>query len=235
MGVLVNVVVVPKNSGLKGYAWKVLQEAGFDLERAEKVRDNSLVVDGIEVLLRRGEDIPLIVEEEKEAGRFAVGVTGDDLFDEYRLRNPGNNLMLVNTYDWDDAVAEFRRPALCLMSIGAFADPSEIKIGIPSKYEYTARSFIRDSPLFEGYWVQVKCYNGDVEDALERGYVRLAIDTVYSGKSRRQAGLEIVERIRASDLAVIAPKNGASLLEKMASGIPRGPIIDRRQISELLS
>ena len=38
----IRTIVVPKNTGLKGYAWKALKEAGLDLEQAEEVEDGKL-------------------------------------------------------------------------------------------------------------------------------------------------------------------------------------------------
>ncbi|MBI2657634.1 hypothetical protein HYX08_02975 [Candidatus Woesearchaeota archaeon] len=226
----VNVVVVPKNSGLKGYAWKVLKEAGFDLETAKKVSETKLEKDGLAVLLRRGEDIPRIVEDERRVGKFAVGITGDDLFDEYTLRNPNNILSVVNTYDWDDDGAEFGRPTLCLMSKTGKSptEPAKATVGIASKYEYSGRLFLAKSGLVKGLLMDVQIYNGDVEEAVRRGYASMCIDTVYSGATRRQTGLGIVEKIRSSDLSVIAPVGGFLILEKLAKEIPLGPVIDRR-------
>ncbi|HIJ18569.1 TPA: hypothetical protein HA372_02675 [Candidatus Woesearchaeota archaeon] len=31
----ISAIIVPKNSGLKGYAWKVLKEAGLDIGQAK--------------------------------------------------------------------------------------------------------------------------------------------------------------------------------------------------------
>src|SRR3989338_8130769 len=55
---------------------------------------------------------------------WTKGLTSDDLFDEFRLRNTNNPLKLENTYDWfDDRVDEkgknlvkFYRPALCFIN-----------------------------------------------------------------------------------------------------------------------
>ena len=38
----VSVWVIPKNTGLKGYAWKTLKEAGLDLDDARVVGDGKL-------------------------------------------------------------------------------------------------------------------------------------------------------------------------------------------------
>ena len=95
-GVKIPTLVVPKNSGLKGYVWKVLKEAGLDLEKAKKISETELIAENLDVLLRRGEDIPQIVTDEFRMGRTVLGVTGDDLLDEYRLRNPQNILLVTS-------------------------------------------------------------------------------------------------------------------------------------------
>ena len=230
IGERVDLVVVPKNSGLKGYVWKVLKEAGFDLEKARKVSETKLDMDGLTVLLRRGEDVPRIVEVERRVGRFAVGVTGDDLFDEYRYGNPNNRLSLVNTYDWDDENAEFRRPTMCLMvrNDQVLAAPSEINLGINSKYECTGRLYLATSDVVKGLRMNIETFDGDLEETVERFCIAMCIDNVYSGKTRRDANLDIVERIRASDVSVIAPAGDYAMLEKLAKEIPLGSTVDRR-------
>ena len=41
-GEKISTLVIPKNSGLKGYAWKVLREAGLKLDDTEQVAKNKL-------------------------------------------------------------------------------------------------------------------------------------------------------------------------------------------------
>src|SRR3989338_761984 len=91
-GEKITALVVSKNSGLKGYAWKVMKEAGLDLSAAPGTGPNQVSVGGLTILLRRGEDIPQIVQEQFKRGRLVAGLTGDDLLDEYRLRDPSNTL-----------------------------------------------------------------------------------------------------------------------------------------------
>src|SRR3989338_8127967 len=151
-GEKISALAVPKNNALKGYAWQVLKETGLDLDKSEEIDKNRLKVGGLAVLLRRGEDIPQIVVDEFNRGRIVLGVTGDDLYDEYRYRNPQNPLKIENTYDWYDEKALFKRPALCLINkSGDVGDlPLEARVAINGKYEYTSRDFIEKSPLFRG-------------------------------------------------------------------------------------
>ena len=203
----VSALVVPKNTGLNGYARNVLKEAGLDLESAKKVGETTLMAGNLAILLGRGEDIPRIVEDESLKSRVVLGVTGDDLLDEYRLRNPENKLKIENTYDWDDEAAIFKRPTLCLMNkTGNIEDvPLEARVAINGKYEYTSRNYMQTSPLFDGKLPSVIVYSGDLERTVYRETNDCCIDAVYSGKTMERYGLKIVQKIRFSDLVVISP------------------------------
>jgi len=230
-GEKIEAVVVPKNTGLKGYAWRALEEAGFDLEKAKKVSESELRLKGVPVWLRRGEDISRIVEAQKRNNRFVVGVTGDDLFDEYRLNVPANGLVLVNTYDWLDPDAKFQRPALCLLASWNFESlqaGSRLEVAINRKYGATSRLYLADSKKLEGMRFDIVPYSGDLELAVQKEEVDACIDTVYSGKSAEKAKLRIIEVVRLSDIAVIAPRNGSKpMLEQMVRKISKGRMISR--------
>ena len=201
-------LVVPKNNGLKGYAWKVMKEAGLNLAKAQESGKNRLKIGDLTILLRRGEDIPQIVVDEFERGNIILGLTGDDLYDEYRFRNPQNTLRIENTYDWFDESARFLRPTLCLINkTGKEEDiPLEARVAINGKYEYTGRNYLQTSPLFKGKTPSVKVYSGDVESKVKEKSSDCCIDTVYSGRTViKQYRLKIVQKIRFSDLVVISP------------------------------
>ena len=209
----VSTLVIPKNSGLKGYAWKVMEEAGLKLKSAEEIGKNKLKVGDLTILLRRGEDIPQIVVDEFARGKLVLGLTGDDLYDEYRLRNPENPLRIENTYDWFDESARFFRPTLCLVNrTGNGEDiPLEARVAVDSKYERTSRNYLQTSALFNGKKPSVLVYNGDLESTVASGTNDCCIDVVYSGSTLQQDGLGIVQKIRFSDLVVISPL-GLSLI-----------------------
>ena len=205
-GEKISTLVVPKNTGLKGYAWKVLKEAGLDLDEATEAKPNQLNLKGLTLLLRRGEDIPQIVEDEFRNGRVVLGLTGDDLFDEYKLRKPSNTLRTENTYDWYDERARFLRPTLCLVnttgSINGMSDNPGVAVN--SKYEFISRDYLQRSELFSGRNPNVVVYNGDLEDRVSSGATDCGIDMVYTGNSLDQNGLKVVQKIRFSDLVVIS-------------------------------
>ncbi len=206
-GEKVSTLVVPKNNGLKGYAWKVMKESGLDLESAKELEKGKLKAGDLTILFRRGEDIPQIVVDEFNRGNIIFGSTGDDLYDEYRFKNPNSPLKIENTYDWFDGSARFFRPTLCLISkTGNEEDmPLEVRVAVSGKYECTSRNYLQTSPLFNGKKPVVVVYNGDLESTVASGTNDCCIDTVYSGSTIDQYGLGIVQKIRFSDLIVISP------------------------------
>lgn len=215
----ISTIVVPKNSGLKGYAWQVLKEAGLDLEQAEQVSPQTYQCGDLSVVLKRGEDIPQLVRDyAQQKDEVVLGVTGDDLFDEYRLQNPDAALRLENTYDWDDDAAMFRRPALCFISKTGSVDdiPLDARVALNGKYERTSQQYLEKSPLTVDRSFQETLYYGDVEITVAEGTQDCCFDQVYSGKTLQENGLNIIEVVRYSDLAVISP-----LGEMPDSGIGR--------------
>jgi len=235
IGVPVSALAVPKNTGLKGYAWKVLKEAGLDLGEAVRIGENDMKTkEGVMMWFRRGEDIPQVVMDEFGLGRVVLGITGDDLLDEYRLRNPNNTLKVENTYDWFDLKAKFFRPALCLIGTTDNLDgmPKDVKIALNGKYEYTSRLFLAKDARFVGKRFLLTVYAGDLEDRVKSGANDYCIDTVYSGSTIKSLGLvPIGYPIRFTDVVVISPLASAqrSALERVANGIPQSPVIDRTQ------
>ena len=231
VGEPISALVIPKNTGLKGYAWKVLKEAGLDLKKAQQLDKSTLKLGNLILWLRRGEDIPQIVADEFRNGRVVLGLTGYDLLDEYRLRNPDNTLKVENTYVWYVEEARFRRPALSLINItGQIKDvPLEAFVALNTKYEYNGRLYLSKSPLLISRKYQLKIYFGDLEDRVAKNAADCCIDTVYSGSTIDENGLKVIELIRFSDLVVISPlrKDSQGLLEKLAVEIIMGKVIDR--------
>lgn len=203
----ITALVIPKNTGLKGYAWKVLVEAGLPVDKAQEIGRNQLRIDDLTLLLRRGEDIPQIVVDESRMGNVVLGLTGDDLYDEFRLRNPQNPLRIENTYDWLDPQAKFLRPALCLINTSGNIDdlPLESRVAVNIKYEQTSRQFLETDSRLKGKKFEITLYSGDVESNVIGGKNHCCIDTVYTGRTLDEAQLEIAKIIRLSDLVVISP------------------------------
>lgn len=181
---------IPKNGGLCEYVRDLLPKIGL-----EKCPED------LEVVLTRGEDIPQLVCDWNEKGKLAYGITGDDLFDEFVLATGNKSLAMLNTYDWFDTKAEYLRPALCLMSrTGSFSEiPPKPTIAINRKYELTSKRYL--GSVFSSY--SVKVYAGDTESKVSNGITDYCVEIVYSGKSRKENGLKVIELIRFSDISLI--------------------------------
>jgi len=212
-GEKITTLVIPKNSGLS-YVGQVLREAGLDLDKAKKVEKDKMTLDGLTLVLERGEDVPRVVMDFSERGEVVLGVTGDDLYDEFGLENPDNPLRIENTYDWCDPKAKFGRPALCLINkTGRIEDiPLMAKVAINSKYLYTARQYLENGEISEGRTFKESKYKGNVEGRVAQGK-DCGIEIVYSGGSLEEKELEIVDVVRLSDIVVISPlKSEESLI-----------------------
>jgi phosphoribosyl-ATP pyrophosphohydrolase len=231
-GEKVSTLIIPKNSGLKGYAWKVLKQAGLDLDEAVEVAENTSRIGELTLIQKRGEDIPqLVVDYAVKRGEVVLGVTGDDLYDEFRLRFPDNPLKVENTYDWFDEKAKYLRPALCFINKTGNAEdvPLEARVAINTKYEVTSRDFLVKSPLVQERNFDVAVYNGDVEITVAEGTADCAIDAVYSGKTLDKRDLRVIDRVRFSDLVVLSPlKQDASLFDR-AMTKEYAQVLDRLQ------
>lgn len=200
-------LIIPKNTGLKGYAWEVLREAGLKLDDAQEVARNKLRLNDLGIILKRGEDIPQLVMDYAERGEVVIGVTGDDLFDEYRLGNPNHRLKVENTYDWLDENARFKRPALCLINgTGNVGDvPLEARVAINGKYQHTSGDYLTKSPEMKKRRFERRIYFGDVEITVAEGTSDCCIDVVYSGETIDANNLKVIEIVRFSDIVAISP------------------------------
>ena len=205
---------VPKNGGLNSYVGNMLQEIGVDRNTGEITRNES-VIGKLEIILARGSDIPQRVMDSLGQGNLAYGLTGDDLFDEFRLRMQDSrlafDLALLNTYDWFDPDAEYLRPALCLMNAtGNFADmPPLARVAINAKYVRTSLNYLGERFKDRGMTYSAIEYEGDAEFTVSvNGPNNACVEIVYRGNKspesvKSRSGLKTVEIVRFSDVALI--------------------------------
>jgi phosphoribosyl-ATP pyrophosphohydrolase len=190
---------VPKNGGLNTYVRGLLGEIGVIDNRTRMGRKLS-------VIQSRGEDIGQRVGESIAAGKRAYGLTGDDLFDEFLLRNK-TGVAVLNTYDWFDEAAEFNRPALCLLTKDGNLPREGSRIAVNSKYSRTSARYIKDR--LPG--CRVTEYAGDVEWTVAEGTNDACIEIVYRGdkspdSAKSRTGLKTAEVIRFSDIVLIGER-----------------------------
>lgn len=201
--------MLPKNSGLEAYCTEL-----------ECLPNEKVIV--------RAEDVPVFVEQMLQNGKSVIGLTGEDLFREYKLKNVISKVNVIEKIPWLDESAIFNKPSLCLLGpIGkklknlarakqGFAEPEKLqlfldtsstkpRVAINSKYKFLSEKYLKElkSKNFDFERVYL---NGCTEEAYKMGLCDLVIDIVYSGKSAREAGLAIYERIMESDIVLLGVK-----------------------------
>jgi len=202
-----SVLIIPKNGGLQTVIGKTLQEMGID-EKDPSGRS-------LDVQIYRGEDIPQVVEDMYFDKRVkAVGLTGDDLFDEYAMRNPGTIVQLLETVDWDDENAMFRRPTLRWLTRKGETPQGKVKIAINKKYELTSRAAVDERKDEMGIEPEIRVYAGNTEQTVADGINDMGIEIVYGGKTVKENNLEIRDKVRFSDFAIIGVDETSPLIFK---------------------
>ncbi len=188
-------ILLPKNSGLKKY-----REKAFSLFKSlEKAK----------VIELRGEDIPFMVEEYSRNGKDVIGLTGEDLFNEYCITEKSNNLEIVERIEWSDPDTLYGKPTLCLLGpkgkeLKTLA--KSLTVCISAKYRNMADSYLRKLEG-QGFSFRKIYVSGCVETGYSEGIADLALDIVYSGSTMEKNGLQVYEKIEESDFVIIATKN----------------------------
>jgi phosphoribosyl-ATP pyrophosphohydrolase len=198
------VILVPKNGGLKDIVVKTLKAMGVDYLSFDKIdRDN--YTDGeLTVSIYRGEDIPGVVEDLYfTKGVKAIGLTGDDLYDEYLLRTPLSLVSVLETVEWDDETATFRRPALCWMTREGETPTGKTRIAVNRKYEQTSRRAIDEIKDDLGIEPVITVYSGNTEQTVADSINDLVVEIVYTGTSVTRNKLDLKDKIRCSDFDLI--------------------------------
>ena len=209
------ILFIPKNGGLNDYVINMLPGIGInvDLELKKRARGDvagEIKQDDTTIVLARGEDIPQRVQEYNGQGKLAYGLTGDDLFDEFVLRQSLEIFrqrmpVVLNTYDWFDKKAEYKRPALCLMNRTGNIDdiPQEAKAAVNLKYQYTSEFYLSETPKKNGRRFKITAYAGDTESSVSDGTNDFCVEIVYGGDTRTKNGLEVLDIVRFSDIVLI--------------------------------
>jgi len=189
------ILVLPKNTGLKEYT-RIL------MERYPECKDHKV----IEV---RGEDVPFWISQLSKKGKKVYGLTGEDLYHEYELENPEEDLVeVLDVIEWDDPNALYNKPALCLIGPEerTMEDmPMEITVCASKKYRYIVKDYL-ESYRKLGYSFNEIFVNGSVEISCSEGISNIAIDIVYSGRSMKECGLKIYDVIFKSDCVILGGK-----------------------------
>jgi len=199
-------IVVPKNRSLKACREKV--ERLVEDEGIKKYK----------VLEARGEDIAFFVHSIIKEGGKAIGITGEDLFKEWKLNNPSEHLDIIRRYEWKDEEAMFNKPVLCLLGPKKkeLEDlPKKLRVAISDKYKRISKhylNFLED----HGYSFKKFYLSGSVEEAFPHGIADVIIDIVYSGKSADECGLRCYRKIFECDMVAIGKKEFHHSLPKIS-------------------
>tara|TARA_Y100000310_G_C20501404_1_gene724181 strand:- start:56 stop:658 length:603 start_codon:yes stop_codon:yes gene_type:complete len=188
-------IVVPKNKGLQVYREKALSSLqGVDPSRIIEVR---------------GEDVPFWVEELQGRGKKVVGLTGEDLFNEYLLDKRKNSVTIIDKISWEDPKAKFGKPALCLLGPqdNSFENmPKTLTVCISSKYKKLGRKYLNFLEQ-QGYTFKKIYVMGCVEVSCKEGIADLVIDIVYTGNSLEKFGLSVYDIISQSNFVILGNVN----------------------------
>jgi ATP phosphoribosyltransferase len=182
------IFIVPKNSGLEicyNYTEKYISKN----TRLVKVR---------------GEDVPLFVENLINKGKKVIGITGEDLFNEFKLKS-NSQMGVIEKIIWSDSRFIFEKPTLCILGPKEkkLEDLSKnLKICINSKYKEIANNFLT-SLEEKGYFIDKIYTSGATEEFYSSGISDLVIDIVCTGSSIEKAGLKVYEKIFSSDIVVL--------------------------------
>ncbi len=210
-------IIIPKNSGLKDIVSTTLAKMGLNFSEFKRQSDDIYYGDDLAVYIYRAEDIPGIVEQSYQKNQTKVlGFTGDDLFDEYKINNPNTLLSLIETIDWDDDTAKYRRPALCLIGKNGVRPKGKVSVAVNKKYEATSRKAIDE--LKESLEIEptINLYGGNLEQTVVSGLNDYCIDIVYSGKTLEEKNLSILDTIRFSDFVMIGVDESNPAIFKLA-------------------
>lgn len=201
------IFIIPKNSGLEFKAEEILKKYNLTGK----------------IIKIRGEDIPCFVSKLSNNNKEVIGITGEDLFKEFILKNRDSNLKIVEKIKWEDDNYLFKKPSLCLL--GPKSNNLEnlnkklLKICINSKYKELAKKYILNILENKGYKLEKIYVSGTTEEFFAKGVVDLVIDIVCSGKSAENAGLKVYDKIFESNIVIIGRPDDKKIINFNYKGL----------------
>jgi ATP phosphoribosyltransferase len=181
-------VITAKNSGLIKQVEQTLEQ---------------LSLQGFVRRAVRGEDVPQLTSDLASRGRRVIGLTGDDLLEEWLAAgNVLDERLARSKRPWNDPRAIFGGPALCLIGAPDEALEGAKRIAICNKYRYLAERYILGLEA-QGMQIERIYLSGALENVRLLGLADFIVDIVVTGSTMREAGLAVREMISRSDLAVL--------------------------------
>ena len=151
----------------------------------------------------RGEDVPYIASTLAARGASVVGITGEDLLDEWlQAGNALDPRLALRSVAWADPAARYGAPALCLISKPGESLGDDIRIACCSKYRAAAGRYIAALQA-GGRTVTPLWVSGSVETLCLSGLAEFLIDVVVTGATLERSGLVVRDVIRTSGIAVL--------------------------------
>jgi phosphoribosyl-ATP pyrophosphohydrolase len=206
------ILYLPTNKRMSSYIQSFLPEIGLNVIKNLGQMEFPLFFKEMMVVPSRAEKIPKIIEDfgtNPNTKMNVYGLTGDDLFDEYMLgledQPTPPTTKVLNTYDWFDKTAQFKRPALCLLTKKNEELPDKVKVAACEKYEKTVQKYLERSSNFQGKEFELKTFDGGIEEKVTKEDFDCCVDIVSSGNSYKKEGLELKEKVRFSDIVLIGP------------------------------
>jgi ATP phosphoribosyltransferase len=157
----------------------------------------------------RAEDIPFLLQQYANAGKTAVGLTGEDLYKEFLL-NRATELEVLRRLEWNDKKAVFGKPALCLLGPNNKTlneVPNKARVYIATKYKRLANCYLEKYKK-QGFKFKLFYVNGCIERSISEGLADLVIDIVYTGRTIRESSLQVYEKIQESNFLILGTKKG---------------------------
>ena len=187
-------VILPKNRGLAATAAAAFGACAPD--------------DDAQPTLARGEDIPLLASDLARRGRSVVAYTGCDLLEEWLAAGNRLNARLdVVTIPWNDPRARFGKPALCAIAPRGYRLPERgvLRAAYCARYPMLSQQYLA-TLVTARRSIEPLAISGTVENALTYGLADLMIDVVLTGSTIDAMGLEVLDVIFRSDLAMLATR-----------------------------
>jgi ATP phosphoribosyltransferase len=183
-------IVCPKNSSLKEYTKKTL---------------NFLKAENNKKINVRARDVCFFVKEYSKKNKQAIGLTGEDLFKEYCLRERETELKIIKKIGWNDENALFKKPVLCLIGPRNKKLKKKNKVAIPDKYKTISKKYLNFLES-KGFVFEKIYLNGSIETCCSEKISDLVIDIVYTGKTIEKLGLKVYDKIFESNFVIIGDK-----------------------------
>ena len=194
---------MPKNSGLKENLEPVI-------EAARRIAGGNA-----EELFFRGEDIPAMAEEFNTKEIPAMGLTGNDLFQEYLYGND-STLGVLEKIEWKGQGFIFGKPNLCLIGKEELQKGKIARIAVNRKYSRLSMNFLEKLSR-NGIKFRVMKMSGSTELAVAQGIADYCVEIVCTGKTVEELGLKVMDRYLESDWVLIGRKTSASTVDALYS------------------